>query len=50
MCSLSAGTAGTTPKRFAELADALAGLKPKTVVLDGEVAVFDRELVSRLNG
>jgi bifunctional non-homologous end joining protein LigD len=34
-------------KRFAELADALAGLKAKTLILDGEVAIFDRELVSR---
>jgi bifunctional non-homologous end joining protein LigD len=34
-------------KRFHELAKTLAGLKPKTFTLDGEVAVFDRELVSR---
>ena len=34
-------------KRFGELAQSLAGLKPKTVILDGEVAVFDRDLVSR---
>jgi bifunctional non-homologous end joining protein LigD len=34
-------------RRFAELADALAGLKAQTFTLDGEVAVFDRHLVSR---
>jgi bifunctional non-homologous end joining protein LigD len=34
-------------KRFAQLADALGGLKAKTLILDGEVAIFDRELVSR---
>ena len=34
-------------KRFHAIADALAALKPKTFTLDGEVAVFDAELVSR---
>jgi bifunctional non-homologous end joining protein LigD len=34
-------------KRFPELAKALTGLKAKTLTLDGEVAVFDRRLVSR---
>jgi bifunctional non-homologous end joining protein LigD len=34
-------------KRFAQLADALGGLNAKTLIPDGEVAIFDRELVSR---
>jgi bifunctional non-homologous end joining protein LigD len=34
-------------KRFADLALALAKLRPITFTLDGEVAVFDQELVSR---
>jgi ATP-dependent DNA ligase len=34
-------------KRFHAIADALAALKPKTFTLDGEVAVFDEQLVSR---
>jgi bifunctional non-homologous end joining protein LigD len=34
-------------KRFHVIAAALAALKPKTFTLDGEVAVFDQELVSR---
>jgi ATP-dependent DNA ligase len=34
-------------KRFGQLAQALAGLKAKTVICDGEVAVFDSQLVSR---
>ena len=38
---------GSPVSLTAELAGALAGLKAKTLVLDGEVAVFDRDLVSR---
>jgi bifunctional non-homologous end joining protein LigD len=34
-------------KRFGALAAALAALKPETFTLDGEVAVFDQDLVSR---
>ena len=34
-------------RRFPELVKVLAGLKPKTFTLDGEVAVFDKDLVSR---
>lgn len=34
-------------KRFHAIAEALAALKPTTFTLDGEVAVFDAELVSR---
>jgi bifunctional non-homologous end joining protein LigD len=34
-------------KRFHAIAAALAALNPKTLTLDGEVAVFDAELVSR---
>ena len=34
-------------KRFHAIAEALAALKLKTFTLDGEVAVFDAELVSR---
>jgi len=34
-------------KRFRALVAALAALKPETFTLDGEVAVFDQDLVSR---
>jgi bifunctional non-homologous end joining protein LigD len=34
-------------RRFGELAAALGGLKAKSFVLDGEVAIFDSNLVSR---
>lgn len=34
-------------KRFHAIAEGLAALKPKTFTLDGEVAVFDAELLSR---
>jgi hypothetical protein len=34
-------------KRFPDLVAAVAGLPDKTLVLDGEVAVFDRQLRSR---
>jgi len=34
-------------RRFPELAAAVAGLAPPTLVLDGEIAVFDQQLVSR---
>lgn len=34
-------------RRFAELAKALTSLKAKTFTLDGEVAVFDSDLISR---
>jgi bifunctional non-homologous end joining protein LigD len=34
-------------QRFPELVKALGGLRPKTFILDGEVAMFDRELISR---
>jgi hypothetical protein len=34
-------------KRFRAIAEALAALKPKTFTLDGEVTVFDAELISR---
>jgi len=34
-------------RRFPELAKALAGLAAESAVLDAEVAVFDRQLVSR---
>lgn len=34
-------------RRFPEIVAALARLKPKTLILDGEVAVFDEQLVSR---
>jgi bifunctional non-homologous end joining protein LigD len=33
--------------RFPELAQAIASLRPETLVLDGEVAVYDAQLVSR---
>lgn len=34
-------------KRFRQIVDALAALKPRSFTLDGEIAVFDKELVSR---
>jgi bifunctional non-homologous end joining protein LigD len=34
-------------RRFSELAKALGGIKHKSFTLDGEVAVFDKDLVSR---
>jgi bifunctional non-homologous end joining protein LigD len=34
-------------RRFPELVKALGGLKPRTFTLDGEVAIFDRGLISR---
>lgn len=34
-------------QRFHAIAETLAALKPKTLILDGELAVFDSELVSR---
>jgi len=34
-------------RRFPELVKALGGLKPKSFMLDGEVAVFDKGLISR---
>ena len=34
-------------RRFPELAAAVAGLTPPTLILDGEIAVFDRRLLSR---
>ena len=33
-------------RRFLELAAAVAGLEPPTLLLDGEIAVFDRQLLS----
>ena len=35
--------------RFRELAAAIAKLRPDVLVLDGEVAVFDEQLVSRFH-
>jgi bifunctional non-homologous end joining protein LigD len=34
-------------RRFPELAAAVAALKPPTLLLDGEIAVFDSQLISR---
>lgn len=34
-------------KRFTELANAVRALAPETLILDGEVAVFDERLISR---
>jgi bifunctional non-homologous end joining protein LigD len=36
-------------RRFADLAAAIAKLSPRTLVLDGEVAVFDQQLRSRFD-
>jgi bifunctional non-homologous end joining protein LigD len=35
--------------RFREIAAAVAKLRPEAVVLDGEIAVFDENLVSRFD-
>jgi bifunctional non-homologous end joining protein LigD len=35
-------------RRFAELAAAIAKLSPRTLVLDGEVAIYDQQLRSRV--
>jgi ATP-dependent DNA ligase len=34
-------------RRFAELAAAIRALPPATLILDGEMAIYDRQLVSR---
>jgi len=34
-------------RRFPDLTAAVAGLEPRTLILDGEIAVFDRQLISR---
>lgn len=34
-------------KRFSDLANAIRALAPETLILDGEVAVFDEHLISR---
>ena len=34
-------------RRFAELEAAIRTLSPATLILDGEVAIYDRQLVSR---
>ena len=46
-CVASVGTSGTTLAASPKIVAALAKLKPKTLILDGEVAVFGEELVSR---
>jgi bifunctional non-homologous end joining protein LigD len=45
--SYSAGMAAITPRRFGELASAIGSLPESTLILDGEVAIFDEQLVSR---
>ena len=35
--------------RFPDIAGAIAKLSPRTLILDGEVAVFDERLVSRFD-
>lgn len=35
-------------RQFSEIAEAIGTLKPETLILDGEVAVFDENLVSHL--
>lgn len=34
-------------RRFPDLVAAIAALRPSTLILDGEVCIFDRQLVSR---
>src|SRR5687767_7631730 len=36
-------------ERFRDLADAIAALKAPTLVLDGEVCVFDKQIVSQFH-
>jgi ATP-dependent DNA ligase len=45
-CGSSAGTAATSPR--SEFVTALRGLKPQTFIFDGEVAVYDRGFISRI--
>jgi ATP-dependent DNA ligase len=40
-------TGSDHPRRFAELAAAIPSLSTDTLILDGEVAIFDAQLVSR---
>src|SRR2546428_14187404 len=40
-------TASAPPRRYPDVAAAVARLKPSTFVLDGELAVFDEQLRSR---
>src|SRR4029453_2907587 len=42
-----AGPERTHSHRFAELAAAIPALPPATLILDGEVAIFDEGLISR---
>lgn len=35
-------------RRFPQLVAAVAALRPSTIILDGEVCIFDRQLVSRI--
>src|SRR5260370_40600991 len=37
-------------RRFPQLAKALGGLKPQSFMLDAEMAVFDKALISRFEG
>ena len=42
-----AETVSTTRERFPELVKAIAELDAPSLVLDGEIAIFDRQLISR---
>ena len=42
-------TATTTPARFPDFARAILRLSPRTLILDGEVAVSDERVVSRFD-
>jgi len=46
VCLISRNERDHTP-RFPDLGEALTKLKPASFALDGEVAVFDEELISR---
>ena len=42
-------TGGDHAARFPDVVRAIAALRPKTLILDGEVAVFDERLISRFD-
>ena len=46
-CASSAGTAATTRAGFAGIAAAVAALPARSLVLDGEVAIYDQRLRSK---
>src|SRR5258708_6150902 len=46
-CSYSSRNGRDHARRFGELAKAIAALPEATLILDGEAAIFDEQLISR---